>query len=762
MNETAAVIASVCVALAGAAEPPESAWKPAKGALATRWASEVSPTNVWPEYPRPAMVRKEWENLNGLWNYAVTPALAEKPQQATGEILVPFPIESSLSGVGKALQPEEALWYWRTFTVPQAWKGRVVRLHFGAVDWHAAVEVNGVMVGEHVGGYAPFWIDLKTLKAGENTLVVKVIDPTDTGGQPRGKQWLNPHGIWYTPTSGIWQTVWMEPVGDTSMLGVQVSADRSGSAFVVQADVRTAQDAEAGIIGLEVEVLADGKTVAKERDERTPVVRVTVPSARAWSPEDPYLYDIKARLLLRGKPVDEVASYAAMREVSLGKDSEGIPRLMLNGAPIFHYGPLDQGFWPDGLYTPPTEAAMKFDIEAVKKMGGNMLRKHVKVEPQRFYYWCDRMGVMVWQDIPSPFFKGGGDLAKAPELSDSWKANFEQEMRAIMGALRVHPSIVMWVPFNEGWGQNDIEWSRGMAQLVKQIDGTRLVNNATGWTDMGVGDTTDVHVYPGPGMAATERVRASVLGEFGGLGLPVDGHTWLAKNNWGYVSYKNTEELTDAYVGLMRRMPVLIAKGLCAAVYTQTSDVENEVNGWLTYDREVWKIDPVKASAATRPLYGPPARLHVLVGDASNGQAGVWRYTTQQPAEAWHEASFDDSGWKEGPGGLGTKGTPGAHVGTEWKTADVWIRRHFDLPAQAPASPHLSIHHDEDVQVYINGSLAAEMSGYTQAYDLVALSPEAAKLLKAGDNVIAIHCHQKDGGQYVDCGLVDVAPGVGK
>ncbi len=733
------------VAIAGAQAAAQ--WKPVEGHLMTRWAKDVTPEKAWPEYPRPTMVREKWQNLNGLWDYSITgldPATSDKWD---GKILVPFPVESALSGVGRVLQPDQVLHYRREVSIPSDWKGQRILIHFGAVDWKCKVSVNKKLVGEHQGGYDPLSFDITdAIKGGPNELMVTVIDPTDTGGQPRGKQWLKPGGIWYTQTSGIWQTVWMEPVPAASLSGLKIQADASTGVVKVIPSIR-------GEGAAQLEAVIDGAAVSSNRAAEGVGVGITKP--RVWSPEDPFLYNVEVRLKRDGKVIDSVKSYFAFRDTKVGKDDKGINRLLFNGKPVFQYGPLDQGFWPDGLYTPPTDEAMKFDIEAAKKMGCNMLRKHVKVESERFYYWCDKLGIMVWQDMPSPFFAHQDFKQKLPEISTEWKQNFETEMHRMIDALCSHPSIVMWVPFNEGWGQNDLEWSRSIALKVKEWDPTRPVNNATGWTDMKVCDTIDIHVYPGPGMAPVEPSRASVLGEFGGLGLPLEGHTWITKNNWGYVTYRNKEELTDAYVGLMKQMPLLIGQGLSAAVYTQTTDVEIECNGWLTYDREVWKIDPARAAAATKALYQPAPTVKTVVGHAGEGTAATWAYSTERPADGWSKPGFDDSKWKHGPAGFGSNGTPGAVIGTEWSGSDIWIRRSFELPGPLQ-NPYLSLHHDEDAEVFINGEPAATFKAYTSSYQILPLSDTAAKLLKSGKNTIAIHCHQTSGGQYIDCGLVDV------
>jgi hypothetical protein len=491
-----------------------------------------------------------------------------------------------------------------------------------------------------------------------------------------------------------------------------------------------------------------------------------------WTPDAPTLHPVRVELLEKDQPVDSVTSYFAMRKVSLGKDENGVTRIMLNNKFLFQYGPLDQGFWPDGLYAAPTDEALKYDIEFTKKMGMNMARKHVKVEPDRWYYWCDKLGLLVWQDMPSgDRYIGSND--PDPRRSADSAANYEREWKAIIDARRNHPSIVMWVPFNEGWGQFD---TARIVKMTKDYDPTRLVDNASGWTDRGVGDVLDLHIYPGPTPNTGQRKaieeaqgqgRAVVLGEFGGLGLPLEGHTWLERGNWGYRSFSDPKSLTDAYVNLLTKLHPAVGPpaGYSAAVYTQTTDVEVEVNGLMTYDRSVVKIDEKRAAEAARKLYGPPPaapQFRAVVAD-SREQAQTWRYTTDKPADGWQSAGFDDSSWKEAPGGFGTRATPGTTVRTEWNTPDIWVRRTFELPAGQLTDPQLVVHHDEDAEVYVNGVLAAKLDGYTSGYEEAPLSAESKAALKPGEkNVIAIHCRQTSGGQYIDAGLVDVREAAAK
>lgn len=713
--------------------------------ITTPWTAEVSKDAPWPEYPRPQLVREAWRSLNGAWTWtpdARAGELESATPPASGEfarrVLVPFPIESSLSGVR---EHHEKLWYRRTFDVPKEWAGERVLLNFGAVDWKAVVYVNGTRVGGHTGGYDPFSLDVTdALKAGSaQELVVGVFDPTDTGDQPRGKQVRKPEGIWYTPHTGIWQTVWLEAAPTTHVADLKIVPDAAGGK--VRIKVTTTGDAGAA---LRVDASAGGKHVASSRGEKAGGwITLDIANPRLWSPDDPFLYDVSVTI----EGGETVKSYFGLRDVKIAKDAGGVNRIMLNGKECFMVGPLDQGYWPDGIVTAPNDEALRFDIEKTKALGFNMTRKHVKVEPARWYYWADKLGLLVWQDMPSP-------LPPKDTYTEAGKREYEAELRRLIDNRFNSPSIVMWVVFNEGWGQ--FETPR-FVKLVKELDPSRLVDNASGWTDAKCGDVVDIHSYPEPNCPPLEDARACVLGEFGGLGLPVDGHMWK-KDHWGYQAMKDAEQLTRRYESLLKRAYDLRAKGLCAAVYTQITDVEIEANGLLTYDRRVTKPDAERVAATNRGDFSmmPPPPMITDVAPTSKEEAQAWRYTEKQPAAGWEKPGFDDSAWSEGKGGFGTKGTPGAVVGTEWKSGAIWIRREFSFNPQDDKPTHLLMHHDEDCEVFVNGVPAAKLSGWTSEYELVPISDEVRHALREGQNVLAVTCRQTSGGQFIDVGLVHV------
>lgn len=580
--------------------------------IRTPWFDKVDRRLPLAEYPRPQFERKDWICLNGEYDYAITGDTADAPKKYDGKILVPFSVESELSGVGKALLPEQRLWYRRKFTVGKEFSGKEALLHFGAVDWQCSVWVNGKLVGEHTGGYNPFTFNITdVITDGENELVVKVFDPTDAGHQQRGKQILVTKGFWYTATSGIWQTVWLEPVNRCRI-----------------DSLRLVPDIDEGVIRINIKrtCKCGGKLYAKvlEGDkvvfdsEIADKAAIPVPDARLWSPEDPFLYTLLLTLDCNGEK-DEVSSYFGMRKFSIIKDSAGIPRLGLNNKPYFQRGLLDQGYWPESQLTPPNDEAMIFDIEKMKELGYNMLRKHIKEEPLRWYYHCDRLGMLVWQDMISGGQYIGNVLAGVlPNINihvkDSkyksfkrdkpeWRQEFKDELFGMIDNLYNCVSICCWVPFNEGWGQFD---AKEIGTAIKNYDPSRFVDHASGWHDQGGPEFKSIHKYILPVHAPTARRTAGrpiVLSEYGGYSWNIVEHAWNPKRSFGYIMFKNSEKLSAAYKRLHESQVIpLINKGLCATVYTQVSDVEFEVNGIYSYDRKILKLDADTVRAVNAKL----------------------------------------------------------------------------------------------------------------------------------------------------------------
>lgn len=587
-------------------------WAPVGDHIRTRWASQVDPVAPLPEYPRPQLVRKEWRSLNGLWDYAISLGGEETMPEPDGKILVPFCVESALSGVGRTLTPDDALWYKTSFKLPKEWKGQQIWLNFEAIDARASLWVNGKpFEGRFATEYSASSLNItELLNDGPlQEIVLKVTDPTDSELHPRGKQVLNPEGIWYTAVSGIWQSVWIEPTPTTAkIIGYDAVAKGIDGKIVVKvnsSDIRGDEDI--------VVRLRDGETtVASIKCNSVIEANLEVENPKLWSPEEPNLYDLDIVLKRDDEVLDWVVGYAAFREVKEIVDSQGKKRMSLNGKPYFHFGPLDQGWWPDGLYTAPTDEALRYDIEQTKAMGYNMIRKHVKVEPARWYYWADKLGILVWQDMPSigesthwemwkwadddtaEWAKGGAmptpGRGRMPRESFMFNRSYLTPWRSIIDQHKCFPSIVVWVPFNEAWGQQN---TRMVVQLTNRQDPTRLVNSASGGNSIkGVGDIFDSHNYPNPKMKFwSDGEQIDVLGEYGGIGWAVEGHLWNPDRNWGYVKYQSSEEVLDQYSKYAQELKETIAQGCAAAVYTQTTDVEMEVNGLMTYDREITKMD---------------------------------------------------------------------------------------------------------------------------------------------------------------------------
>jgi len=722
----------------------------------TKWARQVSPDSAWPDYPRPQMVRPDWLNLNGLWEYSIQPRDEAAPARFEGKILVPFAAESSLSGVGRPVSPEQRLWYRRTFSVPAQWRNRRVLLHFGAVDWHAVVSVNGKQVGEHKGGYTPFSFDVTAAlrQTGEQQLVVSVWDPTDSYTQPRGKQIRSPEGIWYTSVTGIWQTVWLEPVPEASIRHILPVPDIDDKRLDLTV---TAAGAGAGVT-VRAEALDQGRTVARADGKPGELFSLALAAPKLWSPESPSLYDLKVSLWRGGARLDEVASYFGMRKISLGKDQNGHTRLFLNGKPYFQIGPLDQGWWPDGLYTAPTEEALRYDVELTRLFGFNMARKHVKVEPARWYYHCDRLGLLVWQDMPNGSLHRGvaNSLRIDPGEPDAVRdpqsaALFESELKEMMRHFAHFPSIVMWVPFNEGWGQYD---TARIAKLVKEQDPSRLVNSASGWTDRGVGDVYDSHTYPGPGMEPPEANRASVVGEYGGLGLVVPGHLWMTDKNWGYQSFGDKAAMEGEYARLAGALHGMIGLGLSAAIYTQTTDVEGEVNGLVTYDRAVPKLPADKLAALHAGLMKETRKARVILADSSF-QPQPWLYTLAPPASGWEQPSFDASSWKKGSGGFGGDDGVRFRPGAAWTDPGIWLRREFASDTEARSLFLTMFQGVTECEVFLNGVRIHALKNpriEKRHYTHIDVSQHASALRK-GKNVIAIRATREKGLRSIDAGL---------
>lgn len=597
MRKTIPAIIAICAfACAGFSQ-----WKPAGDKIKTEWADKVDPQNVLPEYPRPIMERPQWLNLNGLWDYAITKNDAPLPKTFDGKILVPFAIESSLSGVGKTIKADQSLWYERKFQIPEDWKGKNVLLNFGAVDWKAEVFVNGNKIGEHTGGYTPFSFNItKNLKDGENSLAVRVWDSTGNG-LPRGKQIENPRGIFYTSVSGIWQTVWLEPVSASHISGLKITPDLDSSSF----DIRVDSDDKSATAT--IKVLDNGKVVAQTTAAANKTANIPVKNPKLWWPKSPFLYDLEITLSNKGgEQVDSVKSYAAMRKFSIAKHGRfGGVDFTLNNKKFFTFGPLDQGWWPDGLYTAPTDEALKFDIQRTKDLGFNSIRKHVKVEPARWYTHCDRLGMVVWQDMPSMFGEGNGWQPRGffqgeeRTVSKKFEETYRKEWKEIMESLHSYPCIAIWVPFNEAWGQFK---TKEITEWTKSMDPSRLVNSASGGNYFDCGDIVDSHDYGNPIMYMFNNQKVNVVGEYGGIGCAVDGHLWVKDKNWGYGKMRSQEEVTKRFVELTNRFIDMTKYGCFGAIYTQTTDVEIEVNGLFTYDRKVLKVDEEKVREVNQKL----------------------------------------------------------------------------------------------------------------------------------------------------------------
>jgi hypothetical protein len=707
--------------------------------ITTRWAKDVDVTNPLPEYPRPQMVRKDWLSLNGAWQFQS--GFANEPIPASplrSKIVVPFPVESVLSGV---MMHFDRLWYRRTFSVPADWNGKRIILHFGAVDYESEVYINGKSVGTHRGGYDPFSFDITPYLAAANPqeIVVRVFDPTDIGGQPRGKQSTNPEGIMFTPTTGIWQSVWLEPVNQLSIRDLKIVPDIDRNQL--RLTVNTTGPSRAAEIHV---VVKDGDSVVQSFDGKADTeVSIPIPAPRLWTPETPSLYGLDISLSAGGETTDQMSSYFGMRKISVGKSGE-YTRMLLNNQPVFQLGPLDQGFWPEGIYTAPTDEALKSDIETMKAMGFNMVRKHIKVEPARWYYWADKLGLLVWQDMPSP--DSYPDVAQAIPPVD--KEEFESELRRLVETHWNSPSIIMWVIFNEGQGQFD---TQRLAGMVKALDPSRLVNEASGFNVTRAGDVNDLHLYPGPGVRTPTPNQALANGEFGGIGYRVTGHSWNP-NELGNYAASNPDDLLYLYAEYMNDVKDLRDnKGLSAAVYTELTDVMQELVGLMTYDR-VPKVDVSKIALANHFMLKMPSYAAVVPTSEQAGQD--WRYTTTKPTDDWTTPEYSDVKWLEGKGGFGIGND---HPGTSWTTSDIWMRKHFSpgsMSTDQMANLVVRDIHKGAVEVFINGVRAYSQRGRSNSWEYRSISSEArASIRPNADNILSVHCTREAESQFIDVGL---------
>ena len=744
-------------------QKPQTQWRKKKSPITTPWYDTIDPENVLGEYPRPQMVRDNWLNLNGIWDFKESIGMGRyrSAQLFDKKVLVPFPIESALSGLmltDHEERPYKTYLYNRTFTIPSEMKGKNILLHFGAVDWKCEVYVNGKQVGTHTGGYDPFSFDITSAlkEEGEQELQVQFMDPTDAGGQPVGKQKIQNGGIFYTPSSGIWQTVWMEGVNNSHISELSIIPDVDNSLVKIKINGNNALSCQAII-----RIYDKGSLVTEKIGKVFQTIELPIAQPKLWSPDSPFLYDVEIELRSNNQTVDKVKSYFGMRKISMGSEN-GKACFMLNNKPIFQFGPLDQGFWPDGLYTAPSDDALIFDIEQTKALGFNMSRKHIKVEPARWYYHCDRLGLLVWQDMVN----AGSDQNLLGD--DEWvKKNFLSECDHIVSNLKNHPCIVTWIAFNEGFGQyaDNSNHTRNAYNRIKALDDTRIVSSASGWVIFdNVGQVADMHSYPRPGMLPNPTSnRISVCGEYGGITYVIKDHVWK-NSDMVYVSVNSGEELKDLFNSYTDLLKPLQADGLGGAVYTQLTDLEGEVNGLITYDRKVVKVNEQQKEEIKKEIsHTIKSSAIELVPTALRAKKVQWKYTNNTPAEDWNTITFNDTSWNTGVSGFGDGGAPNttydnkSTVNTEWKSNHIYSRKKFNVAEKDEKlrnNLRLTLYHDDDCEVYINGVLAFSTTGYTSNYTTVDVSKEAKATLKAGENLIAVKCTQFSGGQYIDAGLI--------
>ncbi len=741
-------------------------WKPSETRLMTEWGRAIQPDTVWADYPRPQLERSEWTNLNGLWSYAITAKDAAQPTSWDGKLLVPFAPEAPLSGVGRLVEPTEALWYRRTFAIRKSGTLQTL-LNFEAVDYDATVWVNGQQIGSHRGGHTPFSFNItQSLKSdGDNELVVRVLDATE-GYQLHGKQKLRNQGIWYTRVTGIWQTVWIESVPEMRIDDLDYACDIDKGSITVTPKI--ANSATGAI--LRVAAALNGKAVAEGKGDASAPLSLMIPDAQLWSPAQPNLYDLKVDLLdASGAVVDSVKAYTALRTFGKAKNAQGRWELTLNGKPLFHWGPLDQGWWPDGLLTPPSDTAMRSDIEFLKACGFNMIRKHIKVEPRRYYHHCDKLGMIMWQDqVSNGYGKNRNEQSTSPNWTrmapnptdatwpDEAHAQWVTEYKRMVEHLRDAPCIGVWVPFNEAWGQHA---TMEVGKMAAELDSTRLINIASGGNFWPVGDIADHHEYPHPAFPIADKRfdnYVKVVGEFGGHGWPVKDHLWrIDANNWGYGGLpQSIEEWQGRYRTSIAILAGLRSEGIAAGVYTQTTDVEGEINGLLTYDR-IRKADPAWLREQSDFLLKAPKQMNSKTDILPTAEkaAELWQFTTTAPTEKWMLPAFNSVGWGEAESGFGAgnPAPPNAVIRSAWTSPEIWVRKSFEVKELPAENVYLRLYHDEDCVVYINGTEVARLNGYSTSYLNLPLAKQGA--LVKGKNVIAIHCKQTGGGQFIDAGV---------
>ena len=739
-------------------------WAPVPGQIMTNWANNVTPENVWKEYPRPQMVRTDWLNLNGLWDFEITERDTNKIAiNYARKILVPFCVESALSGIKETITGKQQMIYRRFFSIPSHWNQKHLILHFEAVDYEAKVWVDGKYVGIHKGGYDHFQFDIAGFLNKDEKHEIKLVvwDPTNEGSQPIGKQALPAirNRTKYTATSGIWQTVWLEPTNEVAIESIKIIPNIDNGTISLQTKVVGATQGAR----IKIQAFDQGKEIASSIAAIGEPVSLQLNQPKLWSPTNPFLYDFKLSLINDGKVVDEVSSYFGMRKISMGRDQEGYMRILLNNEIIYQLGPLDQGYWPDGILTPASDQALRYDIAYLKKIGANMDRMHMKVQPERWYYHCDQLGILVWQDMVSP-------TKFIDTKSNLNPSDFELEHNITVDQLYNHPSIIQWVLFNESWGQYDTE---RLTAALKAKDPTRLVINASGWHDKKVGDIRDFHdytIHPAVALVNKNDDRAMVLGEAGGIDLLIPGHLWTPdlkggtkiKTDWsidfkkGIV--KSSDELIEKYKILLDDLFQLKKYGLNAVVYTQISDVEDEISGWMTYDRKVSKL-PDTTFAALHQQFFKPTITGKYILPLSMNTAQQWNYSFTAPSNDWiKNTTIADFKLGEAPFGIESNNVH--KVNTTWNTSSLFLNKEFTL-SSVPSKLSLIACNTGITDVYINGAYVMQFNNFLKndpeiKISETLLSDKAMKLLKLGVNQLSLKFNFSSAGKpvyYYDFGI---------